>query len=87
MAKIVWKQLKKEDLNKVISYLDRMPDDKKPLYGLWGVKRNNPTRCVRLARNVQFYPHNLRRASRYDRKMKDLPRLLRRAMTVYQLWI
>lgn len=40
MAKIVWKKLKKEDLNKLISYLEQMPDDKKPLYGLAGVKRN-----------------------------------------------
>ncbi|MGB7294292.1 MAG: PH domain-containing protein [Candidatus Aminicenantales bacterium] len=40
MAKIVWKKLKKEDLNKLIGYLEAMPDDKKPLYGLVGVKRN-----------------------------------------------
>lgn len=40
MAKIVWKKLKKEDLNKLIGYLEQMPEDKKPLYGLIGVKRN-----------------------------------------------
>lgn len=40
MAKIVWKKLKSEDLNKLIGYLEQMPDDKKPLYGLVGVKRN-----------------------------------------------
>jgi hypothetical protein len=40
MAKLVWKKLKKEDLEKVRAYLDGLPEAQRPEYALRGVKRN-----------------------------------------------